>query len=701
MDASRYSKFQLKKAEAEALPFLLQLVLLIAKLLGPAPVTAPSSPGHPGYSYPRPTHKPPAHGQTEGSLLPAFPQPELHSTEPINRDPTHNPNPYGSVDSTTSPPNETWSPESSPTLQQEFPKIFPDGYGQRERRSSQNSLASTLESSPRPVKRRPKQNRKPRATQADAVLLNFLAPDQPQIALRAGETPLFWPGGSDNETEMEVGSDGHDGEDGGGVSDSSRSVSRKQSTEQLNGGLREPNDGESSGGVGSGAGGEGGGDERKGNSGGGKKGDGGRGGGRGKDENKDEGEDENEDEEDPPTIGADEMEVDNNEGEDFAKGGKISRRDGEGTGSDRGEGGNGGPMVVEPSLTETAETAVSLIALAAGDDRQQFSSTTPLPEVSPKVGGGAWAPAGSKSPNGPQNRAAPSSSGQSNQLFHNNKLPPPNSPTPLPSMHAQPASSPNSLPSGHDGRHTTLPSVSTIREFAGLAAKESPQQQQSPWANNGMPPNPRTVYPTVSSHVSVAPSNRSTQAPQSPGLPPPSAHSPHGFGPNSNPRPPLHHLTLQQRQFYMNPENAPYYPHHHPHYQSPLPPMKEVAQPNGSEASAAYTPSPFQHPRDLPGVVRHHPSPTANANYFAQAGISGRRDSTSVDYYPSEHTPPSGPSTGETMASSGTEDTIISSPRNRSGMASGNQGGGIIMGGFKCEFQGCKAPPFQTQYLLK
>ncbi|KAG0134513.1 hypothetical protein HOY82DRAFT_577299 [Tuber indicum] len=362
----------------------------------------------------------------------------------------------------------------------------------------------------------------------------------------------------------------------------------------------------------------------------------------------------------------------------------------------------GGPLEIELS---SSETAVSLMALAAGDDRQPFTSAPSLPGVPSKAGGTAWAPnARAKSPNPSQSRGPPPSPSPSTQLFQNNKLPPPNSPTQLPSMistmNSQPASPPNSLPPGNDGRHTTLPPVSSIQVLAEMAEKAMPTQNSNLWTNNRMPSTPRTVYPTVSSHVNVAPSNRPTQAPRSPGLPAPPGQSQHGgFSPDANPRPPVHHLTLQQRQFYLNqdPPLSPYYTNSHQHYQSPYPPMKEGASPNTNGSTVPYQSS-ITHPRELPGILQNHSSPSSAPAFFTPPALPGRKDSTTMEYYSADNTPPSGPSTGDTMPSSGTDDTITS-PRSRSTVAPSAQGP-LASGGFKCEFAGCKASPFQTQYLL-
>lgn len=659
------------------------------------------------YKPTKQTRKPSSPLHTEGSRQ-AFPQKNA-STDPTSKI-TLNSYPYfGSFDSTRSPPDESWSRGSSPRLEQAHPHIYPD-----ERRSSVVSFDSTVApSSPQPTSpKSKKRERRPQATQADTVLLKFLAPDQPLVAIRAGESPLSWSTGSEGNNEVDMEGGAQDSDSGGGSSSggkgNNRNESREQSTDQPNGGTGEASgEGSANNGESGGAYGNGGGDERKGNSGGGMGGKGGRdndkgddedskGLGKGKDsekKNKDEGGDE--DKEKAQSTGNDNMDIDTVTA-DALKSHDIPKPE-KGAPPPEYE---GGPVEVEPS---SSETAVSLMALAAGDDRQPFTSATSLPGIPSKAGGTAWAPnARAKSPNPSQSRGLPPSPGPSTQLFQNNKLPLLNSPTQLPSMvssmNSQPASSPNSLPPGNDGRHTTLPPVSSIQVLAEMAEKALPTQGSTSWTNNRMPPNTRTVYPTVSSHVSVAPSNRTAQAPRSPGLPAPPGQSPHGgFGPDSNSRPPVHHMTVQQKQYYLNQDPpSPYYSSPHQHYQPPYPPMKEGASSNTNGSTVSYQSS-IIHPRELPGIMQNHSPPSSG--FFSPPALSGRRDSTTMEYYPAGNTPPSGPSTGDTMPSSGTEDTITS-PRSRSTVAPGAQGP-LASGGFKCEFTGCKAPPFQTQYLLK
>ncbi|KAL0638235.1 hypothetical protein Q9L58_002689 [Maublancomyces gigas] len=618
----------------------------------------------------------------------------------------------GSVDSARSTPTESLSTTSSPVLQQAHPVLFPDSSNQGGRRSSVVSLDSTLPpSSPRPTnKKRGRQSVQP--SQGDAVLISFLCPDQPLVAIRAGESPLPWPSGSEStETEMEGGSGGHDGESGGDSNHSSRSVSRKQSSEGLRGGGSRGSGDRNTTNGGSAAGGDGGGGGRKGNYGDGRGNK--NGGGNGEEKNKEKERDKKKKKKagkEQLASETDSMDIDegSEEGRKTRSGQKVGIKDEIPAGRR-----DSNAMEVEVSSSETAVGGLMALAGAAGKDQQPpFQPGTTVLGLFPTTNTAPWAPtAHAQTSPGGTDRGPPPSPGPSNQLFQNNKLPLPNSPPPLPSMipsmNTQTASSPNSLPPGNDGRHTTLPPVSSIHVLADIAEKESSHQQQSSRGYpNRMPPNSRTVYPTVSSHVSVAPSNRSAQAAQSPGLPPP-GQAAHGYGPDGNPRPPMHHMTIQQRQYYMSQDSpTPYYPQHQ-HYHTAYPQIKEVSQ-GSPNNSGPYAPT-FPNGRELPNIMSS-PPPTG-ANFFAQTQnmpttIIGRRDSTLESYYGSD--PPSGPSTGETMPSSGTDDTVTS-PRHRTGMPigmhggmqGGMQGGSLAAGVFKCEFAGCKAQAFQTQYLLK
>lgn len=308
------------------------------------------------------------------------------------------------------------------------------------------------------------------------------------------------------------------------------------------------------------------------------------------------------------------------------------------------------------------ETTAGLVALAGGAINQYLSAQQSQSGVN-GVNWGHGVPSSPESPNKPFSGLSP----------------------PLPSMMGQ-----NSSPTNRDGKHTTLPPLNSIDVLAELATKqESPQQMQGGWPGARRTPDSRAAFPQI--QAGLAPPTRSsttqgtTQSP--PGLPPPTPNSVSSA--EGTPRPSLQHLSVQQRQHFMSLNEPNFYPHHQPHY----PPITDAA----SSPQPAY---PAQ------------PATPDSANLFARSGfapaplppnLEGRSASTSSEFqYNSDQTTPRGPSTGETLPSSGPEEVTPSPPapppppRNQRA-----QTGPLATGGFKCEFPDCKAPPFQTQYLLK
>lgn len=247
----------------------------------------------------------------------------------------------------------------------------------------------------------------------------------------------------------------------------------------------------------------------------------------------------------------------------------------------------------------------------------------------------------------------------------------------LPAMMGQ-ASSPTS----RDGKHTNLPPLSSIDVLADLATKQESPQQNS-WTGSRRTPDSRTAFPQVQANIQIAPSNRPTTA-QSPGslLPP----TPNSMGNSEGtPRPQIQHLSAQGRQAFMglNDAQQPYYHHHQPHY----PPISK-------DAAAS------QH-----SVYPAQPANPDSANLFAAytphtslpAALAGRRESGSSEY--PYHSDPTGPPTVESIQSSGPDELPAAVPSPR--IQQPRQSGSLTGGGFKCEYEGCKAPAFQTQYLLK
>lgn len=325
------------------------------------------------------------------------------------------------------------------------------------------------------------------------------------------------------------------------------------------------------------------------------------------------------------------------------------------------------PMDMGGSET-VGDTAASLVSLAGG-------AVSYLSAAQSAGNGTGWGPHGllPSSPESPNKRFGLSSS-------------------PLPSMMmGQGSSSPTAI---RDGKHTTLPPINSIADvplnsidvLAELATKqESPQQ--GGWKTGSVA---RTAFPQVQANLQISPSNRPPATAPSPGLPTPVSSE-------GTPRPNLQHMSVQQRQHVIMAPNETYYPHQQPHY----PPIKDAsASPRSGYAAQPATPT------------------SDNANLFARSGFAGpgaegRRVSNSSEFqYNSDQATPQGPSTGETMGSAASEDTIpqqaqqhrqqqsppVGAPRNSSARGSS---GPMVAGGFKCEFENCRAAPFQTQYLLK
>lgn len=493
-------------------------------------------------------------------------------------------------------------------------------------------------------------------SQGDAVLISFLAPDQHEISRNAGLQPLTYPSESEStENEME-GGDGADG-DGNGRKSASRQPSESGE------GSKENGSGATSGSNGSGneapAGGSG---VSSGGSSGGS-GDGG----------------DDKEKKQPPDAPTD-MEIDSVENtEEKEKLGEngFDKKEENGAAPKTGPAetaGNGiladdvDSMDVVQTSSSSEETAASLMSLAGGavSSLQTYSGFTATNARNPDSSGPPASPETSKKDTSTKN-------------------------PPLPSMISQ-SSSPSSLPPGNpgnDGKNITLPSLDSMGMLADLATKEQSYGRRAS--------NSQTIHPNIVSHATITATrpSQSGPTPLSPGLPSPAAGA-GGFSPDGSQRPPMHHLTAQQRQYYLNLEPGSYYPNHpHQHYQSPYPPIKDAAQ---SNAQVGY-PAGFQPGRELPGLA--HPTSPNSANFFAQSGsipaglAGGRRESTSSDFQFSDHTTPSGSNTGDTLTAG---EESAASPRNR---MPNTQAAALSGGGFKCDHPGCKAPPFQTQYLLK
>lgn len=180
------------------------------------------------------------------------------------------------------------------------------------------------------------------------------------------------------------------------------------------------------------------------------------------------------------------------------------------------------------------------------------------------------------------------------------------------------------------------------------------------------------------------------------GAPPNLSQPPaHGASPQNYTRQPSH--PPNHKTQYLPPLQAP------PSYYHPQQPYPSF--PLGSDtanSSSPYSPPPLSQPlsstRDLPQMA----SPTAP--YYSHQSPSSLRRTSSSSFYNEQ--PPSGPSTGETFGSS-SDDTLAGTPlpqynNSRSSVSSfTEQTQPPQNGGFKCKHEGCTAPPFATQYLLK
>jgi hypothetical protein len=297
--------------------------------------------------------------------------------------------------------------------------------------------------------------------------------------------------------------------------------------------------------------------------------------------------------------------------------------------------------VAEPTTDSTLDisSAASLISLAGGAFQYLSAQNASAQHVG--TNGTAW----------------PSSPESPNKTFNGHSQ--------LPSMMGQ-----NSSPASRDGKHTTLPSLGSIEVLADLATKQGDSPQQG-WKG------PRAAYPQVQANLHISPSNRPPTTVQSPGLPlPPTPASSEG-----TPRPPIQYQTVEQRRTFI--------------------PNEQQHAPFGYYAPIKDTSASPQPPYTTPDSANLF----AVRGGFSPATTDGRRPSTSSEFqYNSDHTAttPRGPSTCDTMASSSTEDGLVAQPPPPApAPRSRGHSSALPPGGFKCEFEGCKAPPFQTQYLLK
>ncbi|KAL7269557.1 hypothetical protein RUND412_007779, partial [Rhizina undulata] len=508
----------------------------------------------------------------------------------------------------------------------------------------------------------------------DVVLLNFMGPANPEVADAAGKYSLEWRESPEDTTMANV---EDKGESERGSQNNSKNVSRQASQESLNKGAGGEKDGVNNNGVNGAGGSDGAGNDGKaganwsGSSGGDGDGD--------KDKDKDK---------KPHPTQPDDMEVDDASGESEEKEkeksdeqeGEVHSRESvcESVHKERKD----SDMVMQVE-TVASETADSLMALKGDPSRHQqhFPAAASLPDQTSATSN-SWRLAPPASPNSSsRTRGLLPSATPSNQHFQNGG---PSSQS-LPSIRS---TMKNSIsPNSPLNTRCTLPPLSSIEVLASVASEQQlSHQHETLWAKTSrMPPAPGAVH---SSHVIAASPNRpsTAQAPQSSTLPIP------GFGQEgSSTRPPIHHMTQQQiSSIFSNAE--PYYlKHPHQHYQATYPELPQPAATNGS--STPYPQKFVKSQRELLHIPPPHSSPPHGM-------LPQRRESgASMDCQPEYNTSPSVSSTVETVSPRG--DEPITSPHAQQTFSAQQLAQGPLSGtGFRCEFPGCSALPFQTQYLL-
>jgi hypothetical protein len=276
--------------------------------------------------------------------------------------------------------------------------------------------------------------------------------------------------------------------------------------------------------------------------------------------------------------------------------------------------------------------------------------------------------------------------------------------SPLPSM-MDPGSSPN-----RDGKTIiSLPSINSIDVLADLATSQDSPQKTGAWRGQSTGPYTQNTAPRPGSSSAAV----TAQTPPNSLLPPTPTST------ETTPRPPMQ----QQRSIYLS-ENAQY-PHHIGGNVAFYPPIKDGSATSPQQAYAV-------------------PANPDSANLFATRGFERRQS----DSYGSASTP-QGPSTGGTLPA-GEDDAETSDMAAVAVAIAGNMNGGMnaavapmagmnltgapavpgapavagqvagvapmvpmmqgqmqgtpqrAQGGlFRCDIEGCRAPPFQTQYLLK
>lgn len=164
-----------------------------------------------------------------------------------------------------------------------------------------------------------------------------------------------------------------------------------------------------------------------------------------------------------------------------------------------------------------------------------------------------------------------------------------------------------------------------------------------------------------------------------------------GYAAEAANRQSLHHISTQPQSITQQ-NSPPYLPQPLFQHRSPY----QGSAPPGSYPSPLAPPHP--HMNTYTSELRNGTQlPTPTSPYYNTP--NERRESstsTTTTYLDT----PSGPSTGETYGS-GSDDTIGASHGSRPHNSVRASSKESQNGGFRCDFEGCRAAPFQTQYLLK
>ena len=244
---------------------------------------------------------------------------------------------------------------------------------------------------------------------------------------------------------------------------------------------------------------------------------------------------------------------------------------------------------------------------------------------------------------------------------------------------------------------TTLPSIDTIPGIELLAevAESKTSAGQSRLYKSGPATFASVNIPPVQTHLNVAIERKRPLTADD------MRHS------TERPRKPLHHMSQQERERFQSQRSSP------PSHYSPLTashnsPSKDSPHSSASGPSPANYSTPY--PSHIVNPARELPTPTTptqyhdsshypNLNHYTRPGSS---KSNTVEWITSPLSDMAGPSTCDSLGTA--DDSVMTSP------ASGGKAGALKAidvenisspNTFRCPHEGCTAPAFQTQYLLK